>query len=168
MHGILSKARKRSATGLLSSREEHSRPVMPVSPQLRAPEGHSLVNHSNEETHIPMSNGESDEITFVFENADEAPTIAVTGAYGGPSPDGASVVANLYVERSSIPHHVSHQIDEQGQVNLDEMSEQVTRGEVTREVQASLVMTPEHALQLAQWLQQNAQQALKQRDQNYG
>jgi len=108
------------------------------------------------------------EITFVYEDADEVRTIAATGAHGGPTPDGASVVANLYVERASIPHHVSHQIDERGEVDLSETSSQVSRGEVTREVQASLVMTPEHALQLAQWLQENAQQAMRQRDETYG
>lgn len=115
-----------------------------------------------------MSDESPNEITFVYEDADEVRTIAATGAHGGPTPDGASVVANLYVERASIPHHVSHQIDERGEVDLSETSNQVSRGEVTREVQASLVMTPEHALQLAQWLQENAQQAIQQREQTYG
>jgi hypothetical protein len=115
-----------------------------------------------------MSDESPNEITFVYEDADEVRTIAATGAHGGPTPDGASVVANLYVERASIPHHVSHQIDERGEVDLSETSNQVSRGEVTREVQASLVMTPEHALQLAQWLQENAEQALQQRKQTYG
>ena len=115
-----------------------------------------------------MSDESPNEITFVYEDADEVRTIAATGAHGGPTPDGASVVANLYVERASIPHHVSHQIDERGEVDLSETSNQVSRGEVTREVQASLVMTPEHALQLAQWLQENAQQAMRQREETYG
>jgi hypothetical protein len=115
-----------------------------------------------------MPDDGQNEITFVYEDADEVHTIAATGAHGGPTPDGASVVANLYVERGSIPHHVSHQIDERGQVDLSERSEQVTRGELTREIQASLVLTPEHALQLGQWLQQNARQAMKQREQTFG
>jgi hypothetical protein len=115
-----------------------------------------------------MPDESPNEITFVYEDADEVRTIAATGAHGGPTPDGASVVANLYVERASIPHHVSHQIDERGEVDLSETSNQVSRGEVTREVQASLVMTPEHALQLAQWLQENAQQAMRQREETYG
>jgi hypothetical protein len=115
-----------------------------------------------------MPDESPNEITFVYEDADEVRTIAATGAHGGPTPDGASVVANLYVERASIPHHVSHQIDERGVVDLSETSNQVSRGEVTREVQASLVMTPEHALQLAQWLQENAQQAMRQREETYG
>jgi len=110
-----------------------------------------------------MPDDAQDEITFVYEDADTVPTITATGAHGGPSPDGASVVANLYVERSSIPHHVSHQIDE----DLSEHSEQVTRGELTREVQASLVMTPEHAMQLGRWLQRNARQAMEQREQTF-
>ncbi|PSQ75419.1 MAG: hypothetical protein BRD33_04180 [Bacteroidetes bacterium QH_6_63_17] len=115
-----------------------------------------------------MPDGSQNEITFVYEDSDEVRTLTATGAHGGPTPDGASVVANLYVERASIPHHVSHQIDETGQVNLSERSEQVTRGELTREVQASLVMTPEHAMQLGQWLQRNAKQAMEQRNQTFG
>jgi len=114
-----------------------------------------------------MPDDTQDEVTFVYEDADTVHTLAATGAHGGPTPDGASVVANLYVERSSIPHHVSHQINEDGQVDLSERSEQVTRGELTREVQASLVMTPEHAMQLGQWLQQNARQAMQQRKQTF-
>lgn len=81
-----------------------------------------------------MPDDSQNEITFVYEDSDEVRTLTATGAHGGPTPDGASVVANLYVERASIPHHVSHQIDETGQVNLTERSEQVTRGELTREV----------------------------------
>ena len=115
-----------------------------------------------------MSEEQPNEITFVYEDADKVPSLAATGAHGGPTPDGASVVANLYVERASIPHHVSHQIDERGQVDLSETSQQVTRGELTREVQASLIMTPEHAMQLGQWLQENARQAMEQRKDTYG
>ncbi|PQJ33718.1 hypothetical protein BSZ35_03075 [Salinibacter sp. 10B] len=115
-----------------------------------------------------MPDEQPNEITFVYEETDEVRTIAATGAHGGPTPDGASVVANLYVERASIPHHVSHQIDERGEVDLSETSQEVARGEVTREVQASLVLTPEHAMQLGQWLQENAQQAMEQRRQTYG
>lgn len=115
-----------------------------------------------------MPDEQPNEITFVYEDAEEVRTIPATGAHGGPTPDGASVVANLYVERASIPHHVSHQIDERGEVDLSETSQQVSRGEVTREIQASLVMTPEHAMQFGQWLQENAQQAIEQRNQTYG
>ena len=42
-----------------------------------------------------MPNDDQNEITFVYEDADEVHTIAATGAHGGPTPDGASVVANL-------------------------------------------------------------------------
>ena len=115
-----------------------------------------------------MSDEPPEEITFVYEDADEVPTLATTGAQGGPTPDGASVVANLYVERASIPHHVSHQIDERGEVDLSETSQQVSRGEVTREMQASLILTPEHAMQLGQWLQDRARQAIQRRREAYG
>ena len=42
-----------------------------------------------------MPDDDQNEITFVYEDADEVHTIAATGAHGGPTPDGASVVANL-------------------------------------------------------------------------
>ncbi len=126
-----------------------------------------LIPFSSKTASFPMPDEQPNEITFVYEDADEVSTIAATGAHGGPTPDGASVVANLYVERASIPHHVSHQIDERGQVDLSETSQQVSRGELTREVQTSLVMTPEHAMQLGQWLQENARQAMEQRKETY-
>lgn len=115
-----------------------------------------------------MPDDQPEELTFVYEDAADVRTLTATGAHGGPTPDGASVVANLYVERASIPHHVTHQIDERGEVDLSETNNEVSRGELTREVQASLVMTPEHALQLGEWLQQNARQAMKQREDTYG
>ena len=107
------------------------------------------------------------EVTFVYEDSKDKRTITATGAQGGSSPDGASVVANLYVERGSIPHHVTHQINEKGEVDLSEPTDAVTRGEITREVQTTLVMTPEHALQIADWLRGNAEEAMRRRKQNY-
>jgi hypothetical protein len=115
-----------------------------------------------------MSDERPSELTFVYEEANDKRTITATGAQGGPTPDGAAVIANLYVERGSIPHHVSHRIDEHGQVNLDEPSGAVSRGEITRDIQATLQMTPEHAAQLGQWLVDKAQQAMQQREQNFG
>lgn len=108
------------------------------------------------------------ELTIVYEKAEGKRTITATGAHGGPTPDGASVVVNLYVEKASTPHHVTHEISESGQVDLSKQSGEVKRGEITREIQASLVMDPEHALQVGRFLQQNAEQAMKQRDQSFG
>jgi hypothetical protein len=102
------------------------------------------------------------EITIVFEKSKDKVTVPATGAFGGPTPDGASVVANIFVEYASIPSYVTHEVGEGGRVSLDQ-GKPVRRGEITREVQATLVMNPENARQLGDWLVKNSEQALRKR-----
>ena len=106
------------------------------------------------------------EITFVYQNAENKNSIPATGAQGGPTPDGASVVANLYVEHQSIPHSVTRGIED-GKLDLTQPGREIKRGEVTRDVQATLVLTPEHAVQLGEWLQRMGNEANRRRKQNF-
>lgn len=108
---------------------------------------------------------QSKEFTVDFQRSVDKPTFAVGGAWGGPSPDGHSVVAHLYVEHWVLPNYLTYQMEavEGGhQIALD-TEERVSRADVTREVQATLVMTPEVAMVLAKWLAEKAQAAIQQR-----
>lgn len=103
------------------------------------------------------------EITVVFEEADGRRTVSATGAFGGPAPNGNSIVANFYVEKPSTPHHIKHgisQVDE-GRVSLEEPTGRVMRGEITREIQTTMVMNPKDALEIGQWLVENAKKVLE-------
>lgn len=107
-------------------------------------------------------------ITIVYEEAEGKRTISASGAQGGVAPNGNSIVANFYVERGSVPHHVQHEVNEEGRVDLDQPIDAVTRGEVTREIQTTMVMTPEDAYRIGQWLMQHAEGALQRRGDDSG
>lgn len=108
---------------------------------------------------------ESSEKSFevTFENVKEAPTYAMTGAWGGPTPDNSAVVTHIYVEHWPIPFQLQYE-REGDVVNLKKES-RVTRSDLTRKVQATLVMPPEVALQFAHFLRQKATAALQNRNQ---
>ncbi len=92
-------------------------------------------------------------IAFAYERAPNKTTIAATGAYGGPSPDANSVVAHLYVEHISVPAIISHPVGDEGQIDLaPENADAVSRADATREIQATLVLSPEAAIVIGQWL----------------
>lgn len=83
-------------------------------------------------------------ISFVYEEAPEKPTLAATGAYGGPSLDGLSVIAHLYIEYGSIPSVITHEVGEGGKVDLN-VGTPVKRGDFTREVQGTVVLSVDAA-----------------------
>ena len=100
-----------------------------------------------------------DVATIHYEERPGKPTLAATGAFGGPTPDHLNVVAHLYVEHSMIPSISEVIVNEDGRgVN---QGRNITRGEVRREIQAALVLTPQAAVGLGQWLIQHGNQCLK-------
>ena len=101
-------------------------------------------------------------VSIVFTSRHDRDSIPVTGAFGGPTPDGNAIVAHLFVEHGTVPSLVTHKVDDEGRVDLSG-GDPIKRGDVTREVQATLLMTPEHALSLGSWLVQHAQNALNRR-----
>ena len=108
-------------------------------------------------------------LAFSYERVANKPTIPATGALGGPSPDAKSVVAHLYVEHASVPTIITHPILEDGGIDLSpEHEEKVARGDATREIQATLVLSPEAAISLGRWLVQHGEAARSRRDAQRG
>lgn len=101
-------------------------------------------------------------VSIVFTSRPDRASIPATGAFGGPTPDGNAIVAHLYVEHGTVPNVMTHRIDTQGRVDFSS-GDPVKRGDVTREIQATLLMSPEHALSFGSWLVQHAQNALSRR-----
>ena len=122
--------------------------------------GIKFVVTSNEHRHM-AKNG--DTFTFIYQERDNKPTIAATGAYGGVTPDGKSVVAHLYVEYSTVPSLSEHDIGEGGIVDLLK-GDVIKRAEATRDIQATLVLSPEAAQALGKFLSEKARNALKMRE----
>jgi hypothetical protein len=119
---------------------------------------------------MPPPDEPSKSFTVGFEPS-KKPTYAVNGAIGGASPGGTEIVAHLYCEYPALPIHLAYQGEDMGEgivnVRLDS-EERLTRNDITREVQATLCMSPEAALALGQFLTVQATAALETRRQRGG
>lgn len=97
--------------------------------------------------------------TIVYEEQEPRPTLPVSGAYGGYLPDGATIVVHVYTEFGTIPALSEHDVEEGGVVDLSK-GNLIKRGDVTRKVLATLVLSPEAAGAFGKWLMEKAQGAL--------
>lgn len=99
-----------------------------------------------------------DHITIVYHEAPNKPTPPIAGAWGGATPDGSSVVANVYSEGGTVPSIQTYPLNE-GRIDL-EGEDTIKRADLTREVLATLVFSPEAALRVGRWLQDKARIAM--------
>lgn len=106
-----------------------------------------------------------DHITITYQEPERRPFIGVTGAFGGGSPDQRSIVAHLFVEHPTVPSIMTHTVDAAGRVNLRD-GDGVKRSDITRSVVATLVMAPEVAVSLGEFLVKQGKQAIKDRGKN--
>jgi hypothetical protein len=90
-------------------------------------------------------------ISIVTEKAKNAPTLPVTGAWGGPSPDGSNLVIHFFIEGAALPNIITVTPDENGIMNPD-LGDKISRGDYFREIQATFVMTPHVAEAIGNWL----------------
>ena len=90
-----------------------------------------------------------DHITIHYDERADKPTLAVAGAHGGLTAGGQHVVAHVYAEWGMIPSLEQIPISPSGEAGPSKI---IRRGDVNREVQASLVMTPEVAIGFGKWL----------------
>lgn len=103
-------------------------------------------------------------VSIVSEKSKNAVTIPVTGAWGGPSADHSSIVAHFFVEYKSLPNIIDVEVDEQGRADPNK-GKPTSRGDFTRETQATVMMTPEAAVSIGQWLIDHGSQIMAMRDQ---
>lgn len=101
-------------------------------------------------------------LSVVYEELENRPSLPVGGAYGGPSPDGSTVVAHIYSEFGTIPAMEDLDVAEDGSVDTSK-GHQIRRGDVTRKVLATLVMSPEVAIRVGKWLVGKGQASMEHR-----
>lgn len=98
-------------------------------------------------------------VTITYKSSPDRRTVAINGAVGGIL-NGPEVVVDLYVERGSLPD-VTQQLDVQGQpVYASETP--INSYSKTREIQTTLVLNPEMAIGLGQYLIKLGEQAQSQ------
>jgi hypothetical protein len=106
-----------------------------------------------------------EQLSILYEEPTPRPFFPVNGAIGGPAPDGSSVVAHLYLEFATIPAREGHSLQEGGAVDLSKGTK-ISRGDISRYVQATLSMSPEAALRIGQWMMANGEKAIEHRKKN--
>lgn len=89
-------------------------------------------------------------ISFIFEKNKNSITFPANGAIGGPTPDSSGVMVHFYVEYSSVPHSTTIKVEDKHVINP--LGESITRGDITREIQASTFLTPDVAILIGKWL----------------
>lgn len=94
-----------------------------------------------------------------YEERAGKPAIPVAGAYGGTVAPGHYVTMHVYSEWGMIPSIEQH---EEGAPK----PKYIKRGDIHREVQASLVMSPEVAITVGRWLLGKGVQALQVRQEH--
>ena len=105
-----------------------------------------------------MDEKQPETASIFYEDRPGKPTLAVTGAFGGPTPDSLNVVAHLYVEHAMVPSIAEFERTEDG---VYKQAREITRGTGKREIQATLVLTPQAAVSIGQWLNTHGIQAHK-------
>ncbi len=93
------------------------------------------------------------QITVEFDRSDDYRLVPVTGAWATHTPNG-DIVAELFVERRLPPREVTLEIEENQAREIDQQA-----GRLVREVVTGLVMRPEVAFAIGQWLVAKARQA---------
>lgn len=101
---------------------------------------------------------ELNKISITYETAPDKPTLPVGGAFGGPSPDGNSVIAHLYIEHGTIPTVITHAVAKDGAVDLTK-GDPIQRSHLTRQVVGTIVLSPEAAQALGTFLVNSAHAA---------
>jgi hypothetical protein len=77
--------------------------------------------------------------------------VAATGAWGGLSPQG-EIICNLFVEQTVQPEKIEITLDAQGKVVDESIINRSKLFHYTRELQIGVVMRPDIAKTIGQWL----------------
>ena len=97
-------------------------------------------------------------INVTFQRGKDYHVYPISGAWGGLNPQG-DLVADFYVERLSNPHRIELEVlDDEGHTKeIQRLGE-----EMVREVVFTAVIKPEVAKAIGNWMNANAEKALKQ------
>src|SRR5579863_1492977 len=88
-------------------------------------------------------------VRFQYPASRDYRRVPITGVIGGPTPTGL-VIANLFFETSRLPAEQTGVVRPDGQVHIS--VESTSAQILDRELMIGLVMTPEIALSVGQWL----------------
>ncbi len=95
-------------------------------------------------------------IKIQYEEAKDYRSIPVTGIWGGVAPNG-EIFADFFIERQKSPSSTHIEIDESGKLVKETPSGQ----KYIREKQIGIILRPDIALSIGNWLVDKAKEAMK-------
>lgn len=95
-------------------------------------------------------------VTFYYEKGNNFRVVHVDGVIGGMTPT-RDIFVSLYNQRTALPKVVEQEITPDGKLGAGTVKE--SKHGIFREMEVGLVMSPEVALQIAEFLKQHARAA---------
>lgn len=97
-------------------------------------------------------------VTVSFRKSADYRIFSATDLYGGPTADGSAVFFHLTIDHFPTPSYQSFESDEHGQINLKDVKETITAGDVDKELLCGIMFTPAVAVKIGNWLVQRGQE----------
>jgi hypothetical protein len=99
------------------------------------------------------------EISIKYEKSQDFKYIPATGAGGALSPQG-EIICNFFIEQIDFPKTGKIIIDQETQEHIEDR-DQNENIDITRELQVGVVMRPDIAISVGEWLIREATKAIK-------
>lgn len=94
-----------------------------------------------------------EKLNIAFKKGPEYKIFPATGAYGGPTPQG-EILCNFYVEYRESPESITLEIDARGKTQ--EVERKHAPQNFVRELQVGILLRPDIARSIGNWLIQNS------------
>lgn len=98
-----------------------------------------------------MTDEHTIKVLVEYSKSKEYRMIAATGAWGGVSPQG-EVICNFFVEQTAEPGKIEMTLDAQGKAVAESIEKKSELKTFVRELQIGIVMRPDIAKSIGQWL----------------
>ena len=97
---------------------------------------------------------EQRKVTVSFRKSDDYRLYPVTDVYGGTTVDGDAVFFHLTVDHFPTPSYQTFIPDSEGRINLGDVKETISAGDIEKELLCGIMLTPEAAVKIGNWLLQ--------------
>jgi hypothetical protein len=99
-------------------------------------------------------------ITMSFKKSPEYKMYPAGGAWVAPTIDGNKLVVNFIIDHPSLPSYQTFPISEEGVIDLKNVIDSTSAGELEREILCGILLTPEDAISIGRFLTENGERIL--------
>jgi hypothetical protein len=106
--------------------------------------------------------------TIVLRRAPDYKIYPVGVIFGGPTPDGQSILANICVDHAAFPNYIQHPVSDEGRVDPSKIDDMAVVGDVERELLCGISLSVDQARKTIAWLSDMVQKIERQGGQQHG